>query len=360
MKPFSALYFIKENKVRCMLLIFMIFLGYAAYLGGLYATNVRDCWELPLHYYGKMVLVSNNGEENQIEQYERFMEEAADDDRIDVLYISFRNALNWKTIMGFENGQFAYTFASVEDFKMYCAHMDIECDTDSLKEGSMIMSEKMSKNRNLQIGDKIDKDDDEKIFGEYTLDAVTKEDGYPVYFIDPEIAGNDFAMLFSDELGVSGLSNYIQKEYGNILYGEQFEEEVEGWFEFFNSIYLFVVMILALILAVTICAAFMGMYQRRNFEFAVYRAIGISKRRIIGKIAGELLWMDLIALTAGGAIFFLGLYLLNNQVLYPIGKYLRYFHPVALIGLGFCNIMVLVPLILTRCRQMLKADICKY
>ena len=39
MKPFSAMYFVRENRTRCFLLIFMLFLGYVAYLGGLYVTT---------------------------------------------------------------------------------------------------------------------------------------------------------------------------------------------------------------------------------------------------------------------------------------------------------------------------------
>lgn len=42
MKPLSSVYYIKENKARCLALIFMLFLGYAAYLGGIYVTNPAD------------------------------------------------------------------------------------------------------------------------------------------------------------------------------------------------------------------------------------------------------------------------------------------------------------------------------
>ena len=59
MKPFSAMYFVRENRTRCFLLIFMLFLGYVAYLGGLYVTNPRDNWELPVAYYRRMVRVND-------------------------------------------------------------------------------------------------------------------------------------------------------------------------------------------------------------------------------------------------------------------------------------------------------------
>lgn len=360
MKPFSALYFIKENKIRCMLLVFMIFLGYAAYLGGLYATNVRDGWKLPFKYIDKMALVSFDGtQEEEIEKLEAFERKTDHDGRIKMLPVSRQNSLNWKTIMGFEIGQYAYTFASVEDFKVYCAYMGVDCDFDKLKNGSMIMSGKMSRNKDMKVGDKIGRSDVETIFGEFTLDALTEEDGYTIYFIDKKLSANDSVMLLSDELDGKGLKNYALEEYGSYE-DENLKESIDNQFDFLYSIYVFIVLLMALILAVTICAAFVGMYQRRNFEFAVYRAIGISKQRIIGKISGELLWMDFAAIAAGGIIFFLGLYLFNNMVLYPKGQYLCYFHPLALSGMGLCNIMVVIPLIVTRCRQMLKADICEY
>ncbi|MBQ3028644.1 MAG: hypothetical protein IJD26_06145, partial [Lachnospiraceae bacterium] len=86
----------------------------------------------------------------------------------------------------------------------------------------------------------------------------------------------------------------------------------------------------------------------------------MGKRKITGKIIGELLWMEGIALVGGGSFFFLGVYLLNHLVLHPRGKYLDYFNDVAFLGLVICNMIILVPLIITRCRQMHRADICEF
>jgi len=131
-------------------------------------------------------------------------------------------------------------------------------------------------------------------------------------------------------------------------------------FSIFNTIFMVVVVFLAIILSVTVNAAFVGMYQRREFEFAVYRAIGISKKKIIRKIAGEILFMDVIVLIVGGGIFFLALYLFNELVLASSGLYLVYTAPIAVIALVLCNLMTVIPLILTRSRVLLKADICNY
>lgn len=361
MKPFSAMYFIRENKTRCILLIFMLFLGYVAYLGGLYVTNPGDNWELPIAYYRRLARVNDiAGDE---ENFARFLEEVEESGKAVVLKNGSYNVFNWNSIMGFESGQVSLTFLTVQDFKIYCEAMGIACDFGNLKSGSMIMSERFAKNVDLKIGDKIGKDYDENILREFTLDAITKEDGYLLYFITDEQDYNLSATLICKE-GVTATEIYDfvhgLKEKYNLYLQEDFEEQISSQIKPLKIIYTFIVILLAVIMAVTVNAAFVGMYQRRHFEFAVYRAIGISKGEIVKKIVGELLCMDGIAVLLGGGIFFLGLYLFNNLVLYPAGKYLRYFHPLALFSVMLCNLAVILPLMITRSRQMLKADICDY
>ncbi len=156
-------------------------------------------------------------------------------------------------------------------------------------------------------------------------------------------------------------TNELAADYDISIYNaETYAERIDGQTSNLNCIYRFVLILMAIILAITINAAFVGMYQNRTFEFSVYRGIGYSKKRIVCKIMSELLWLDGIGLAAGGILFFSGLYLFNNLCLYPVGKYLRYFHSIALFGLILCNIIVLIPLFITRCRQLVKADICEY
>lgn len=361
MKPFSPLYFIRENKSKCILLIFMLFLGYGAYLGGLYVTQPVDSYSLAFEYHDKFAeFYLKSYDEETIEALKK---EVSDIENVQLLHLGTYQSFYWDCIMGFECGDNAFSFRSVEDFKDYCEFMDIEYDFDELASGSLIMSEMFAKNKKLEIGDTVDEEFDEDFYGKFTLKALTKEDGYAQYFITDEDAMSDYFMLIGKN-GTTSKELYdiaykLQEKY-DIGVFDRYRKNVEENFEMFNMIYMFVVILLAIILAVTINAAFVGMYQRRNFEFAVYRAIGISKWRIIGKIVGELLCMDFIALTIGGAIFFFVLYLFNNLSLYPNGTYIQYFNSLALFGLVLGNFTVLAPLIITRCRQMLKADICEY
>ena len=362
MKPFSPLYYIRENKARCFLLMFMIFLGYGVYLGGLYVSNPLDNWQLAFAYYDEMTTVTPASGDGEYKEFRAFAEELADTGKVEVLELGEYSGLRWESIMGFELGIVSHTFRTVDDFKLYCEHMGIACDFTKLTDGSLIMSEQFARNRGLDIGDTIDKNYDENIYDVYTLDAVTAEKGYTQYYIKQEASSNNWLMLLPK--GISGREMYqliyeVCEKHPVSVY-DTLKEDIEGQMEAFNVIYVFAVAMLSVILAVTINAAFVGMYQSRNLEFAVYRAIGIRKRALFGKLVGELFWMDVIALAVGGAVFFLGLYLLNQLVFYPVGKYLRYFEPLALFGIVLCNVVVLVPLILTRCRQLLKADICEY
>lgn len=363
MKPFSPLYFIKENASRCIALMLMIFLSFGCYLGGLYVTNPLDNWKVPFSYYETMRTSGPSGLDTDYSQYEAFRQEMEQHPDILVLELGRDHEFPWTTVMGFEIGTFSLTFRSVEDFKTYCDFFDIDCDFTGLTSGSLILSERLAKNKGLELGDVVDKDYYKQVYSTFTVDALTTEEGYCQYYIDDKPVDYPTLLLLPKDISTEEfLDIYTEARERNsvsIINGA-LKEVIHREFESFNLIYTFIVILLAVILAVTINAAFVGMYQRRNFEFAVYRAIGISKKRIVGKIVGELVCLDLVTLTAGGGIFFLALYLFNNLVLYPAGKYLNYFHPLALLGLVLCNVTILVPLIVTRCRQLLKADICEY
>ena len=364
MNPFSAMYFVKENKKRCILLILMVFFSFVVYLGGLYVTNPLDNWELLMERYDDVVSVSNNCVDGK--DYEWFLQTLEKEDKVTILEMGTYNGFQWKSIMGFELGTCTFTFQSVEDFKTYCEYFDIECDFESLKEQSMIMSEKFAKNKGLSVGDKIDKNGHSMIFSEFTLDAVTKEDGYTLYFITNKEDRNSNVTLLGKGIQGKELYDYIYSIQNQLEVEENvyvypgLRDDIKEQFEVFNAIYLFVAVFISIILSITIHAAFVGMYQRREFEFAVYRAIGISKKRMIKKLVSELLLMDLIAVVIGGIITFIGIYLFNHMVLYPQGQYLCYFNSLSFGALLLCNIICFLPLMITRCRQMLRTDICEY
>lgn len=365
MKPFSPLYFMKENKTRCAVLIGMIFLSFAAYLAGLYVMNVVTSFEkFGAELYESSVFLGLTArDEASVKGYEDAAEDVRNHENVRLLELGWGNYLNVESIMSFTVGYQSLTFLSKEDLKLFCEVNGIDCDVDKLGSRSVIMSERLANNLGLKLGDTLTPEEFGGISEAFTLDVITNQKTYASYFFEEGGEEGNYLVL---NTGMSkpefdAYLDGLEEQYPVSIYAyEEDMADIDRTFSFLPKIYIAVLVLVAIIMAVTVNAVFVGVYQGRNFEFAVYRAIGIGKRKITGKIIGELLWMEGIALGAGGVIFFLGLYLLNHLVLYPVGKYLDYYNKVALLGFAICNIIILVPLILTRCRQMHKADICAY
>jgi len=365
MKPFSAGYFIKENRMRSILLVFMFILSYIAYLGGLYITNIRSMFEYSLERMDRYAVMYPEGEDIDFEQFEKVKEKVSKEEGIIIFQQGVISGLFTDSIMGFENNYSAVSFRSVEDFKTFCRVVGIRCDFEQLKGGSLVLSSLAASNRGMKIGDSLKEKEDESVYGSYTLDAITDEEGYSYYYMDDGRNGTNLSyVLLADGMTEQDFARYVEmleQEFKvDISSRQSMEEMLDRQLGSLNYIYMFIVVLMAVVMAVTINAAFVGMYQHRQPEFAVYRAIGISKRRIVGKVAGELLLMDLMGIIAGGIFLLLGVYLLNQLYLIPRGLMLFYYHPMALMGMLFCNLLVLIPLLVTRSRQLLKADICTY
>lgn len=363
MKPFSPLYFIKQNKSRCILLMFMIFLSFGAYLGGLYIYTPQENWEYACEIEDNMVEVYQSSGDSKAANYKAFREEMKKRDDVIVIEEGWYNQIDRKTVMGFTDGSLCYTFRTVDDFKLFCEHNDIECDFSNVKPKTVILSRLMADSKGYKVGSVISHgDEDNNLEYDLTVAALTEEHGYTQYYIGQDGETNNDMLLLGKGISAEEVRRYaaeIAQKYP-VNFAKSLREEIDEMFSIFNTIFFVVVIFLAIILSVTVNAAFVGMYQRREFEFAVYRAIGISKKKIIRKIAGEILFMDVIVLIVGGGIFFLALYLFNELVLASSGVYLVYTAPIAVIALVLCNLMTVIPLILTRSRVLLKADICNY
>lgn len=365
MKPFSPMYYIKENKARCAVLIGMIFLSFAVYLAGLYVMNVVTSFEeFGAELYESSAFLNMKArDEVSMEGYEEAAEVVRNEENVRLLELGWGNYLNLESIMSFTVGYQSLTFCSREEFALFCEVNEIECDVTKLGNKSVVMSERLANNLDLKVGDTLLPEEFEGVSEPFTLGAVTNQKTYASYFFDENGSTGNYLILNTgmEKAEFAAYLDRLEEQYPVVFYDYEADmEEVDRTFSFLPKIYIAVLVLVAIIMAVTVNAVFVGVYQGRTFEFAVYRAIGMGKKKITGKIVGELLLMEGISLVGGGVLFFLGLYLLNHLVLYPAGKYLDYFNNVALIGLVICNAIILVPLIITRCRQMHRADICEY
>lgn len=361
-KPFSAGYFISQNRLRCFLLIFMFFLTYIAYIGGLYATNIMSMNDAFYEQMEKYAIIQPYSDDENFQDFQAAMEEIQKKDEITVIQQGVVPTIAVESVMQFPYGISVRSFRTVEEFEKYCDYMDISCDAKSLKVGSFIASQLMANNRGMKIGDELEEGANDWLNQPYTLDAITDEKGYTAYVIDG--SKNYNFILMPTDMPLTEFQECIdeleEKYHVYITDIERYRESDNSYLKSFGKIYSLIVVLLAVVMAITINAAFVGMYQHRESEFAVYRAIGISKGRVIGKIIKELLLMDAIGIVFGGVVMLLAIYLLNELALIPQGWMLLYYHPTALLGMLLCNITVLVPLVLSRSRKLLKADICEY
>ena len=72
----------------------------------------------------------------------------------------------------------------------------------------------------------------------------------------------------------------LYDKYPNMTFKshERLVNDVKDIFEMFYLIYYAICFIVTLVIAVTLNAIFVGAYNKRKFEFSVYKAIGFQKR----------------------------------------------------------------------------------
>ena len=339
MKPLSAIYYIKKNKVRSFLIIFIFALTYVIYIGGLYLNNIEQTFVYSVQRFDKFAAIQPNGTGVK-ENFEQSKQKCMEDNRLLVIEQVYGGSVFVSSIMGgVSNGYPIFSFKSVEDFKSYCEYMNISCDFESLKEGSAVMSEMFALNRGLERGELVtaDEAENEVLYGDFILDAITDEEGYSFYTIGGADLNTEYLIL-PVEMDLEQFGVFLKElsdDYDvTAVNGEYLEEEIARQMSSMNKIYFFIVIFTA--------------------------AIGIGRKRIRRKLICEILVMDLIGLLIGGIVCITALYLLNSLYFHPSGRHIFYYHPISLIGMLVCNGVVLIPLIFTRSRQLMRADICTF
>lgn len=367
MKPFSAVYFVKKNKLRAALLVFMVVITSAIYLGGLYISNVVSIFDEELENLKKQAFIMPYQTDSEYADFNKTVEMLKEEEGIILLEQGIINNIYTNTIMNFNMGMQAYTFKNVKDFETYCEFYGInikeQLEGKSLGNGSVILSSLQADNRGLKLGDTLLLEDEgEHTDQEYKLDALTDEDGYSIYFISD--TDNLVYIILSGNMSSEKFKNLIDEikteNKVNVFDYDSYKNNVDSELSTFRYIYFFIILLISVVMAITINAAFVGMYQHRQGEFALYRAIGISKRKLKLKIVSEVLLIDAIGIVTGLCITIIGVYLLNHLYLIERGLKLFYFNEMSLAGMIISNIIIFVPIVILQGRKLMKTDICDY
>lgn len=266
------------------------------------------------------------------------------------------------TVLNLEMGGWSYIFNSVQDMQKVFDHLGIEGDFSKCKHRSMILSEDFAKDRGIRLGDRLDHSFDKGFDGEYTVDAIIDDGSFCTFYIYEDDDNLGRLYIYSDTMEGRELYDYVKKVAGDrkVQVMEPERSTILPQFHVFYVVFYVIDILIAVVLAVTINSVVTGQYLKRIYEFGIYKAIGRSSKQMKAKVAAEVLFMDLIACLIGFAAIFLFTYLINELVYTPRGLYLLYWSKIGVIGFIICDILIVLPLILSKGRLMSKADVTEF
>lgn len=347
-----------------MLCIFMMFMATLMFLAGNYICSTIYPFEKEFEYSDKLVVVGLQSTDEEFKDFADFTEVVKEDDKLRMVMSSAMGfgGLQRGTILNIEMGGWSYVFNSVQDMQEVFDHLGIEGDFSKCKHGSIIISKDFAKSRGIKLGDKIDHSFDRTLNREYSVDAIIDDESFCTFFIYEDDDSLGRLYIYSDSMEGEELYDYVKKLAGDrkVQVAESERSSVLPQFDVFYMIFYAIDILVAIVLAVTINSVVTGQYLKRTYEFGVYRALGKSRKEVMAKVAAEVLSMNFIACIVGFVTIFLFTYLMNELVYQQKGMYLLYASQIGLIGFMICDILIILPLILSKGRLMSKADVTEF
>lgn len=363
-KPFSALYYIRENTGKAVICIFMMFLATLTFLAGNYIYSTLDTFEKEFAYSDKLVVVNVQSADEEFQDFEDFIKVIEKDDNLEFVKSSAQGfaGMQHGTVLNLKIGGWSYAFNSVKDMQNVFGHLGIEGDFSKCKHGSIVISRDFAKDKGLELGDKIDRRFDNNLDGEYTLDALTDDGSFCTFYVYEDHDNLGRLYIYSKSMEGRELYDYVKNLAGSrkIQVTEPERNIVLPQLHIFYVLFYLIDILIAIVLAVTVNSVVTGQYLKRTYEFGIYKALGRSKREIKRKVAAEMLSMNFIACLFGIASIFLFTYLINELVYRSKGLHLLYLTKMGMIGFLLCDFLIVLPLILSKGRLMGKADVTEF
>lgn len=364
MNPLSPIYYIRNNKGRAALIIFMLFFTTLMFMAGNYVASCDWYWEEGIGHSEKIALVEFIPGDDGWKDFSTTLEEMQADPKLHVMErtgFGF-GGLSWFCTIGIEMGNASYVFNSKEDMEAAVKRLGLSVDLTKVKDHSVVISKALARNKGIRLGDTIDGTVDENLNEAFTVDALIEEDTYVTFFLIHDENNLARFYVFSDEMEGDTLYDYLAGKLGDrrVKLAGRMKNSVNESLAPLHVVMIAGAVLLSVILAITVNSVVNGQYIKRTYEFGIYRALGLSKKTVFRKCAAELLLMDLIALGIGAALHFLLTFLLNELMYIPQGKYLPYVTGLGLTCVAISNLTVIVPMIIAKGRRMGKADVTEF
>ena len=120
-----------------------------------------------------------------------------------------------------------------------------------------------------------------------------------------------------------------------------------------------VVALYGVVLAITINATFVANFDKRKYEFAIYRALGISNLKIFWKVLSEVLVLDVIGLLFGSAVSAVVMFVIDASMR-SRGIVFAHFSINGVLAVLICNTIVVVPVLFLNWLRVRKVDVTMY
>lgn len=379
MRPFAPFFYIKSNRARSVVLALMLGFTAVCFLAGMYIEHQEAVYALSYDKPSDYILIYSGSSSMEIREelvdFSENCEDYAPDKADTIMGVGYMN-ISYKTIMGYDNSTGAFMFRREEDFEEYNRVMTDIPDDIVLNDGEIILSQTLANNWGVKEGDVLESSDDwDKawFYTPVTVKAVVDIPGIALYGVSEEYSGDTVMFLRSEPDTTEGYDNEtingiledtaakIRADYPHLIVQTNYSwmSEIRSQLFMFTYILIAISVIIGLVLAVTVNAAFSAAYEKRKYEFSIYKAIGFSKGQVFGKVAGEVLLLDLMGLTAGG-LTCLAVILIVNYILGPQGIYFFKVSVNGILATIGCNLMVVIPVILLNMKRVRGYDVTVY
>lgn len=364
-KPFSSIYYIWENKGRAFIAMFMMFLTVGMLIAGNYIYSLYWTFEPEFKFNDKVISAEYLSIDETGEDFQSFLDDVRADENLKCVTRTGRgfSSMLHNSVLNLPIGGDSYTFNSVEDMETVLSHVGIKEDFSNCKNRSAVLSEEFAKDKGIKLGDVIGPEFDEDLSAEWTVDAIIPGIGFASFYIyEDDEANHARAYIYSDTMEGQELRDYLTNMLGDrqVEIKRHYKEMIDEQFRAYFVIFYAVVILIAVVLAVTVNSVVTGQYMKRIYEFGVYRALGRSKGEIKRKVAAEIIGMNIFACLVGLGVTCLYTYLINELVYIPSGRYLLYFSELGIKGFLLCDLLVVIPLIISKGRMMCKADVTEF
>lgn len=362
MRPFSAFNYIRHNKLRCIVLALMMSFITSCFIGGMYVDNTSELFRISLQDSNQFLLIGIRGTSNDaIEEYHELqanLPQMLPEEAKEILYVNHYYT-SFDSIVQFNCTIDTIGFQNEEQFALFKERTNLVPDDVVLHDGEYALSQQLANNKGLKPGDPLKAD------SPYTVASVFEKTGMHAFRVHDDqktdcmlILGNDENLSPKLHEDLDMLARRIEAEYPHVYTttNTTLVEDVEGEMSFMIYIFYAIVVVLAVVLLVTINAAFTAAFDRRKSEFALYKALGFTRWQIFRKITSEVLILNGIGIVFG-SVLNAAVILVANQVLWSSGQKFLRVSQLALQGTVIAEVVITMLIILLNVRKVRKCEV---